>query len=401
MRASAAFSGAKGWGMPVPTGARPGEVQQGGSHPMKRRGLLGSAGVAAAAATTAAVPLAAPAIAQTMPEIRWRLTSAFPRTLETLFGAGDMIGRVVGEMTEGRFRIQVFPTGELVPTLGAMEAVQNGTVEANHCPNYYFFGKQAALAFDTGIPFGLNARQQNAWMFYGGGLELMHEVLKPFNTIAFPAGNTGTQMGGFFRKEVRTLDDLKGLKFRIAGLGGTVMQRLGAVPQLLPAGDIYPALERGTIGAAEWVGPYDDEKLGFYKVAKFYYYPSWWEPGPTISFYINKEQWEKLPKPYQTAFETAASEANLRMMAAYDAKNPPAIQRLVQNGVQLRRYPDDAMKAAYEAAQKIYAEESARNPDFKKIYDSQRAFQQVFDIWMGLAENTLANFMQSQLRAKK
>ena len=149
------------------------------------------------------------------------------------------------------------------------------------------------------------------------------------------------------------------------------------------------------------MGPYDDEKLGFYKVAKFYYYPAWWEPGPTISFYINKEQWEKLPKPYQAAFETAAAEANLRMMAAYDAKNPPAMQRLVQNGAQLRRYPDDAMKAAYEAAQKIYAEESAKNPDFKRIYDSQRAFQQVSDIWMGLAENTLANFMQSQLRAKK
>ena len=359
---------------------------------MKRRGLLGSAGVAAAAATTVAVPLAAPAIAQTMPEIRWRLTSGFPRPLETLFGAADMIGRVVGEMTDGKFRIQVFPAGEIVPTLGAFEAVQNGTVEANHVPNYYFFGKQAALAFDTGVPFGLNARQQNAWMFYGGGLELMHEVLKPFNTINFPAGNTGTQMGGFFRKEVRTLDDLKGLKFRIAGLGGTVMQRLGAVPQQLPAGDIYPALERGTVDAAEFVGPFDDEKLGLVRVAPYYYFPGFWEPGSQLSLNINLDAWNKLPANYQAILKAAAGATNVDLLARYDVVNAQAIRRMVAAGAQLRPFSRDIMAAAWTESHKMYDELAAANPVFKKVYENWRPFRDQTFQWFRVAEQTYDSF---------
>jgi TRAP-type mannitol/chloroaromatic compound transport system substrate-binding protein len=335
------------------------------------------------------------------PTIKWRLASSFPKSLDTIYGAAEVLAKRIAELTDGKFEIRVFAGGEIVPPFGVLDAAQQNTVECCHTCGYYFHGKNKAFSIDTAIPFGLNARQMNGWYYYGDGLTLSREFFAKYSLVNFPGGNTGTQMGGWFRKEVKSLDDLKGLKMRIPGFGAEVFSALGAVPQALPGGEIYPALERGAIDAAEWVGPYDDEKLGFYKVAKFYYYPGWWETGPQISFYVNKEQWEKLPKQYQAAFETAAIEANLRMMAAYDAKNPPAIQRLVQNGTQLRRYPDDIMKAAYDAAQKIYTEESAKNPDFKKLYDSLHTFQQLSDIWMSLPEGALANFMQVQMRAKK
>lgn len=385
---------------------------------MQRRDFIKQAGLGLAAAT--ATPLIVQAQSQSAapppssqpeapppasiggsPTVKWRLASSFPKSLDTIYGAAEVLTKRIAELTDGKFEIRVFAGGEIVPPFGVLDAAQQNTVECCHTCGYYFHGKNKAFSIDTAIPFGLNARQMNGWYYYGDGLTLTREFFAKYSLINFPGGNTGTQMGGWFRKEVKTLDDLKGLKMRIPGFGAEVFSALGAVPQALPGGEIYPALERGAIDAAEWVGPYDDEKLGFYKVAKFYYYPGWWETGPQISFYVNKEQWEKLPKSYQAAFETATIEANLRMMAAYDAKNPPAIQRLVQNGTQLRRYPDDVLKAAYDAAQKIYAEESAKNPDFKKLYDSLHTFQQISDIWMSLPEGALANFMQAQMRAKK
>lgn len=367
---------------------------------MQRREFIKKAGLGLA---TVAGTAAAPAIAQDQAPstVKWRLASSFPKSLDTIYGGAEVLAKRIAELTDGKFEIRVFAGGEIVPPFGVLDAVQQNTVECCHTCGYYFHGKNKAFSIDTAIPFGLNARQMNGWYYYGDGLALSRELFAKYNIVNFPGGNTGTQMGGWFRKEVKSLEDLKGLKMRIPGFGAEVFSALGAVPQALPGGEIYPALERGAIDAAEWVGPYDDEKLGFHKVAKFYYYPAWWEPGPVVSFYINKEQWEKLSRAYQTAFETAAAEANIRTMANYDARNPLAIQRLVQNGAQLRRYPDDALKAAYEAAQKIYAEESAKNVDFKKIFDSMRAFQQVSDIWTGLAENTLANFMQTMLRARK
>ncbi|MDQ5911470.1 MAG: hypothetical protein QG599_3568 [Pseudomonadota bacterium] len=376
---------------------------------MQRREFIKNAGLglAAAAGTTALPTLAqspAPPAAssgQELPTIKWRMASSFPKSLDALYGGGELLTQRIAEITGGKFEIRSFAGGEIVPPFGVLDAVQQNTVECGHTCGYYYHGKNKAFSLDTTIPFGLGVRQLNAWYYYGDALTLFREFYGKYNIVNFPGGNTGTQMGGWFRKEVKSLEDLKGLKIRIPGFGAEIFSALGAVPQALPGAEIYPALERGAVDAAEWIGPYDDEKLGFYKVAKFYYYPAWWEPGTMFSFYINKEQWEKLPKPYQTAFEVAAAEANIRIMANYDAKNPFAIQRLVQNGAQLRRYPDDAMKAAYDAAQKIYAEESAKNPDFKKIYDSLRAFQQPSDIWMGLAENTLMKFMQEQLRAKK
>lgn len=382
---------------------------------MQRRDFIKQAGLGLAVAAT---PLIAEAQSQPAapppqpespppasiggsPTIKWRLASSFPKSLDTIYGAAEVLTKRIAELTDGKFEIRVFAGGEIVPAFGVLDAAQQNTVECCHTCGYYYHGKNKAFSIDTAIPFGLNARQMNGWYYYGDGLTLSREFFAKYSLINFPGGNTGTQMGGWFRKEVKTLDDLKGLKMRIPGFGAEVFSALGAVPQALPGGEIYPALERGAIDAAEWVGPYDDEKLGFYKVAKFYYYPGWWEPGPQISFYVNKEQWEKLPKTYQAAFEVAAMEANLRMLAAYDAKNPPAMQRLVQNGTQLKRYPDDVMKAAYDAAEKIYAEESAKNPDFKKLYDSLRTFQQLSDIWLSLPEEAMANFMQAQMRVKK
>lgn len=390
---------------------------------MERRDFLKTAGASIAAGATAAVlpqafaqqapaapaapaagaaaPAGAPAVVSSQPVIKWRLASSFPKSLDTIYGGGEVLARRIAEITDGRFEIRVFAGGELVPAFGVLDAVQQNTVECCHTASYYFHGKNKAISLDCNIPFGLSNRQMNSWFAYGGGREVLREMFAAYNVVNFQGGNTGTQMGGWFRKELKSLEDVKGLKMRIPGFGAEIFSRLGAVPQSLPGGEIYPALERGAIDAAEWTVPYDDEKLGFYKVAKFYYYPGWWEPGPTLSFYVNKGQWESLPRAYQAAFEAAAAEANLNMMAAYDAKNPPALQRLVQNGAELRRYPDDVLKAAYETAQKIYEEESAANPVFKKIYESLKAFQQPSDLWMGSAEGTLANFMQAVRRAKR
>ena len=268
----------------------------------------------------------------------------------------------------------MFAAGEIVPAFGVVDAIQQGTIECSHTASYYFVGKNKAFAFDTTLPFGLNQRQQNAWIYYGGGLELVREFFKDFGIISFPAGNTGVQMGGWWRKEVHTTDDLKGVKMRIAGLGGEVMARLGAVPQQIAGGDIYPALERGAIDSAEWVGPYDDEKLGFYKVAPHYYFPGWWESNSMYSFYVNIKEWEKLPKEYQAAIEAASYEANIDMMAKYDFKNLAALERLVKNGVKLHAFSNEILKAAQKAAYELYEDEAAQEPG---VEEDVRAVEEI------------------------
>jgi len=276
--------------------------------------------------------------------------------------------------------------------------VQNGTVEMCHTATYYFVGKDVTFGFDAGVPFGLTARQQNAWMQQGGGLQLMREFMADYNAVPFPAGNTGVQMGGWFRKELKTLDDLKGLKMRIPGIGGQIWAKLGAVPQQLAGGDIYPALERGAIDATEWVGPYDDEKLGFYKIAKNYYYPGWWEPCSMYHVMINIAKWETLPKQYQEAMISAARETNLDMVAEYDAKNRQALIRLKAAGVQLHKFSDDIMEGSYKAATEMYDEEAAKNPKFKKIYDEWKIFRAEEAQWFALTESALDQFYSSKLK---
>jgi TRAP-type mannitol/chloroaromatic compound transport system substrate-binding protein len=358
---------------------------------MERRKFLKTAGVGlTAAAATGTV--AAPAIAQSTPEIQWRLASSFPKSLDTIYGAADVISKRVAAASDGKFQIRPYAAGEIVPGLQVLDAVQNGTVECGHTANYYYVGKDPTFAFDTAMPFGLNARQQNAWMYEGGGLQVMREFFKDYNVISFPAGNTGTQMGGWFRKEIKTLQDLSGLKMRIAGLAGQIMAKMGAVPQQIAGGDIYPSLEKGTIDAAEWVGPYDDEKLGFYKVAKFYYYPGWWEGGPQLSLNVNLAAWEKLPKHYRAILEGAAAEANTIMMARYDVQNPGALKRLVGAGTQLRPYPREILEAAYKASFELYDEIAKSNPKFKKVYDAWKPFLDEEQLWFRVAEHTFDTF---------
>ncbi len=365
---------------------------------MERRTFLKNAGVALAATGVAASGIAALAkeakAAEALPPMRWRMASSFPKSLDALYGGAELIAERVKQLTDGKFNIRVFAAGEIVPGLQVLDAVQAGTVECGQSASYYYVGKNKAFAFDCAVPFGLTQRQQNAWLYYGGGLALMQEFFAKYNIINFPCGNTGTQMGGWFRKEIKSLDDLKGLKMRIPGFGGEVLSRLGVVPQTLAGGDIYPALERGAIDATEWVGPHDDEKLGFYKVAKHYYYPGFWEGSTMFTMYVNLDQWNKLPKFYQLAIETACAEANVKMMADYDHKNPTAIQKLIDAGVQVHSYPQDILKAAHKATFEIFAEESAKNPDFKKIYDHWKPYRDQQYKWFGMAEKAFSNLAE-------
>lgn len=334
---------------------------------------------------------AGPAV-QTQPRIDWRMVSSFPRSLDVLFGAAELLCRRVAELTEDRFRIRPYPAGELVPGLQVLDAVQQGTVQCGQTAGYYYTGKNPVLAFETTVPFGLTARQQAAWMTQAGGIDLIREALADFNILPFYGGGTGAQMGGWFRREIPTLADLRGLKMRIPGLGGEIMNQLGVTVQVLAGSDIYMALERGAIDATEWVGPYDDEKLGFYKVAKNYYYPGWWEPGSAIDFYVNRGTWDKLPSAYQAAFSAASAEAGAWMMSAYDQRNPAALARLLGHGVQLRRFPDDLMVEAEKTALAVMEDRAAKDALYRKVYDHWKAFRKESFQWFNTAELAFQSF---------
>src|SRR5215472_14482617 len=359
---------------------------------MQRRTFLRTAGVGGAT-VAAASTLAAPAIAQSMPELKWRLASSFPKSLDTIYGAGEDFAKRVAALTDNKFQIRVFAAGEIVPGLQVVDAVQNETVECGHTASYYYVGKDPTFAFDTAVPFGLNTRQHNAWVYYGGGLELMREFYKDYNMTSFLMSNTGGQMGGWWRKEIKTPEDLKGVKFRIGGYAGQVMAKLGVVPQQLAGGDIYPALEKGTIDAAEWVGPYDDQKLGFYKIAKFYYYPGWWEGGAQPHLLINLTKWNELPKIYQGMIQACAREAGAWMTTKYDVLNPQAVKRLVASGAELRPFPQPVMEACYNSANEIYADLAQSNPHFKKMLDSLTAYRSDSYQWLQVAELAYDSFM--------
>ncbi len=355
---------------------------------MKRRDFL-----KVSAAGAAATAVASPAIAQSSPEIKWRLTSSFPKSLDTIYGGAEQVAKYVAEMTDNKFQIQVFAGGEIVPGLQALDATSNGTVEMSHTVAYYYVGKDPTFAIFSAVPFGLNARQQNSWWFQGGGMELGNEFFKKHGVIGFATGNTGTQMGGWFRKEIKTVADLSGLKFRIGGIAGQVLQKVGVVPQQIAGGDIYPALEKGTIDAAEWVGPYDDEKLGFQKVAKFYYYPGFWEGGPMVHTFCNLEKWNSLPKSYQAVLANATAHANTWMGARYDMQNPAALKRLVAGGTQLRPFSNEVLEAALKATNELWAELSGKNADFKKTIDAMQAYRSDQYLWWQVAEYTFDSFM--------
>jgi TRAP-type mannitol/chloroaromatic compound transport system substrate-binding protein len=364
---------------------------------MDRRKFVSGAGLAGAAAAASTV-LATPAIAQSSPKISWRCTSSFPKALDTIYGAAETMAKYVNEASDGNFQVQVFAAAEIVPGLQAADAAAAGTVEMCHTASYYFWGKDPTYALATAVPFMFNDRQMNAWLYYQGGQDLLNEFYATQNLYGLPCGNTGAQMGGWYRKEINTIDDLKGLKMRIGGFAGKIMEKLGVVPQQIAGGDIYPSLEKGTIDAAEWVGPYDDEKLGFYKVAKYYNYPGFWEGGPTLHALVNLAKWNELPKNYQAMLKAACQAANCDMMANYDAKNPAALKSLVANGAVLKPFSQEILKAAFDASNATYAEISASNPGFKKIYDSQTAFRKDAYLWTQISEYTFDTFMMIQQR---
>jgi len=358
---------------------------------MERRSFVQGAGLAGVLAAGVA-----PAIVHAQANIRWRLASSFPKSLDTIYGAADIFAKLVGSMSGGKFQITVATPGEIVPAFGVLDAVQAATVEMAHTAPYYFFGKDPTFALGCAIPFGLNSRQMTAWMFDGNGLKLTREFYANFNIINFPGGNTGAQMGGWWRKEIKSLADLKGQKFRTGGFGGVLMEKIGAIPQNIPGGEIYQSLEKGTIDSAEWIGPYDDEKLGFNKVAPFYAYPGFWEGGPQLDFYVNSKAYEGLSAEYKAILEAATAYAHVEMQARYDARNPAALKKLVAGGTKLFRFPKDVMDAAFKEAMAVYSDLSAKNPAWKKIYEDFSAFRRDQNLWFRFTEAGFDNFMQQQ-----
>ncbi len=352
---------------------------------MERRNLLAGGAVAAA--------LAAPAITHAQTRIRWRMPGSFPKSLDTLYGTQERICRRVSEMTDGAFQITPFGPGEVMPALAVMDGVGAGTVECGYTSAYYYLGKDPSLSIATCLPFGMSSRQLWSWLNEGGGRQLLADVYRDQGVIAIPAGNTGAQMGGWFRREVNAVSDLNGLKFRIAGHGGAVLQKLGVVAQQIPGTDVYPALERGVIDAAEWVGPHDDEKLGFQRVARFYYAPGWWEYAPSIDLMIHPAAYEALPGHYKAVLEAACTEAWHWMMARYDHLNPQALRRLVAHGTQLRVFNRDILTACYRAAQDLYAEIGGGNARFRRIHAEWDKSRLDLTQWFRLAEDTQANFL--------
>lgn len=358
---------------------------------MDRRLVIKNAGMAGILAVGAA-----PAVHAQSANVRWRMASSFPKSLDTIYGAADTIAKKVSEMSGGKFEISTHAAGELMPALGIVDGVQNGTVECGHTCAYYYFGKDETFALGTSVPFALNSRQMTAWMYEGNGLQLMREFYKGYNIVNFPAGNTGAQMGGWYRKEIKSAADIKGLKFRVGGFAGKVIARMGGVPTSIPGGEIYQALEKGTIDAAEWIGPYDDQKLGFNKVAPYYYYPGWWEGGPQIDLFVNDKAYASLSAEYKAILEAACAYAHIEMQAKYDAKNPMALKQLVGAGTKVLPFPSDVMNLAFKESMALYKELDGSNPKWKKVYDDMAAFRRDQNLWFRFTEMRFDNFMQAQ-----
>jgi len=358
---------------------------------MDRRSLIKNAGIAGVLAAGIAPAVHAQAA------VRWRLASSFPKSLDTIYGGADVFANAVKAMSGGKFEISVHAGGELMPPFGVVDGVQNGSVEMCHTVPYYFYGKNPAFALGSAIPFGMNARQMTAWMKHGNGRKLMNEFYAKYNVLSFNGGNTGTQMGGWFRKEIKSPADFKGLKMRLGGgLIGDVMTKMGAVPQSIPGGEIYQSLEKGTIDAAEWVGPYDDQKLGFNKVAPFYYYPGWWEGGPEVDFFINQKAFDALSAENKAIVDAASALASQDMLAKYDALNPTALKQLVGAKTKVLPFSQAILDASFKASMEVFAENEAKSPEWKKIYADFRAFQRDQVLWFRFAEASFDTFMAKQ-----
>ncbi|HET8744649.1 MAG TPA: TRAP transporter substrate-binding protein DctP [Ramlibacter sp.] len=344
----------------------------------------------------AATAVASPAIAQSSPELKWRMPTSWPKSLDTIYGAAEIMCKAVSDATDGKFQIQPFAAGEIVPGLAIVDAVQNGTVEIGHTASYYYFGKDPTFGFGTSVPFGPNFRLNQAWWTQAGGDALLNDFYKKYNARGLLAGNTGCQMGGWYRKEIKTVADIKGLKMRIGGFAGRVLERMGGVPQNIPGGEIYQALEKGTIDAAEWIGPYDDLKLGFHKVAPYYYYPGWWEGGLQLDLYVNRKAYDALSAENKAIIEAASAYAHVDMQAKYDARNPAALKQLVAQGAKLRPFPADVMAEAFKQSMGLYQELNTKNQNWNKVYGDYARFRSDQNLWFRFTEATFDRFMQAQ-----
>ena len=369
---------------------------------MKRRHFLGTAsvGTASISALGACRERADPSIDNIsvldsqplLPLLRWRMVTSWPKSLDILFGGAERICSQVNAMTNGRFTITPYAAGEIVEGFGVLDAVSRGTVECSHTASYYYFDKNPALAFGTNVPFGLATEQQNAWLYYGGGLELLNKLYADFNVISIPAGNTGVQMGGWFRRKINRVADLENLKMRIPGMGSEVMSRLGVKVQILPADQIIPALIEGKIDAVEWNNPYDDEKIGLNEAAPFCYYPGWWDPGTTYELQVNLRQWNQLPREYQAILKMAATNANITMLAEYNAKNGKVLQRLSMSGTQFIPFSEEIMKAAYKQTFELYEEYSSKDNTFRQVYEQWTNFRSQIYKWNRVNELSFSKF---------
>jgi len=321
----------------------------------------------------------------------WKLVTTWPPNFPIFQEGVERFAKDVKTLSNGRLDIKVYAGGELVPALQAFDAVSQGTVEMSHGAAYYWAGKIPAGQFFTAVPFGMNAQGMNSWLYAGGGLELWRELYKPHNLVPFPMGNTGVQMGGWFNKKIDSVADLKGLKMRIPGLGGKVFAKAGGTPVLMAGGEIYTALDRGTIDATEWVGPFHDERLGLYRAAKYYYYPGWHEPGPVLELNVNSKAWAGLSADLQKAIEIAASASNLWMLAQFEAKNLEALAKLKnEHNVQVDEFPDEVISELRKLSKVVLEEEAAKNADFKRIYQAYKTFADNNDSWSELSEDAYA-----------
>ncbi|PLA74559.1 ABC transporter substrate-binding protein [Hydrogenovibrio sp. SC-1] len=361
---------------------------------MKRREFIGAvAGATAATAMTACGQKESESQAteksasKPFETVHWKMVTTWPKNFPGLGTGANRVAELINELSGGRIEVKVFGAGELVGAFEVFDAVSRGNAQLGHAGAYYWKGKIPSAVFFSSVPFGLTPDEMNGWLYSGGGMALWEEAYKPFGLIPNPVGNSGTQMGGWFNKEINSLADIKGLKMRIPGLGGEVLKRAGGVPVTLPGGELFPSMQSGALDATEWVGPYNDLAFGFHKVAKYYYTPGWHEPGTTMECMINEKAFNALPADLQSIVRNAMKVANLEMLAEYTAKNQQALQTLVEkHQVQLRHFPDIVLKKLKDLSEEVVEEEAAKDPLATKVWASQRAFKTQVSQWTNLSE---------------
>lgn len=321
---------------------------------------------------------------------QWKMVTSWPKNFPGLGNGPEIFAKYVDEMSNGRLKVRVYGAGELVPGFEVFDAVAQGTAQMGHSGPYYWKGKASAAQIFTGVPFGMNAQEMNGWLHYGGGMELWRELYKPFGLIPFTGGNTGVQMAGWFKKEINSIEDIKGLKMRIPGLGAEIIQKLGGVPVALTGGELFTSLQTGAIDATEWVGPYNDLAFGLHKAAEYYYYFGWHETGTTLEFIVNEQAYNALPKDLQKIVEVATRAVNQDMLDEYTARNNAALESLVnEHGVDLRPLPDDVIAALRVAAKEVLDEQVASDPMFAKVYESYSAFKESVSNFHNITEAQL------------